>query len=594
MIVDRTTKIRWRRRYRARKRQVEDIGQQAEDQLEQQFFKRLSKLSHVRRFVAAWVLLLVLLAGGLVAQTLALSHYYQHIAPVNGGTYTEGVLGAFTNASPLFATSAVDTSVAQLVFAGLFKFDSDNHLVGDLAEKWTVDDRGLTYTVTLRPNLQWQDGQALTVNDVLFTYATIQNPDARSPLQPSWRGVKLAAPNAQTVTFTLPSPLTAFPYSLVNGIVPKHLLAAIPMTELRSASFNTSNPIGAGPFKWDTIQVKGDKPTERQEEIVLTANAQYHTGPPKLDRFILRSYRTEKKLLDSFKQQELSAMAGLDSLPDTLQGNPNIQEYSIPLTSEVMVFFRTDSPLLADQKIRQALVQAVNVPAVDKKLGYPVVVANSPLLSSQLGYDKTSVQLGYDPAAANKLLDDAGWIRGKDSVRFKDGKPLSFQLFSQSTSEYALVTQELQAAWRAIGVVLRVNLQTPSDLQGTANSHDYDALLYGIAIGSDPDVFAYWDSAQADNHLSTRFNFSNYKSPVADKALEAGRTRLDPGLRTIKYKPFLDTWRTDAPALALYQPRFLYVTQGTVHNFKPRLMNDATNRYANVTNWMVREAKVAR
>lgn len=240
-MIDRTTKLRWRRRVRHSKRQVEDLGVQAEEQLERHFIRRLHRLWEVRRFVLTWLLLLSLMITGVVFQNRRLSGHYQSLQPVPGGSFTEGIIGAFTNANPLYASGAVDASVSKLVFAGLMKYDQSNHLVGDLAEKWTVDDRGLHYTVTLRPNLVWQDGQSLTADDVVFTYQTIQNPDAKSPFLGSWQGIKVDAKNARTVEFTLPNVLASFPYSLTNGIVPKHLLNNIPPTQLRSVRFNTAS-----------------------------------------------------------------------------------------------------------------------------------------------------------------------------------------------------------------------------------------------------------------------------------------------------------------------------------------------------------------
>ena len=88
-MIDRTTKLRFRRMFRRRKHQVEDIGYLAEEQLEKQFFKRLSKLTQVRRFIAAWVLLIVMLTGAVLFQARLLGSYYLVNRPVPGGVYTE-------------------------------------------------------------------------------------------------------------------------------------------------------------------------------------------------------------------------------------------------------------------------------------------------------------------------------------------------------------------------------------------------------------------------------------------------------------------------------------------------------------------------
>jgi hypothetical protein len=88
-------------------------------------------------------------------------------------------------------------------------------------------------------------------------------------------------------------------------------------------------------------------------------------------------------------------------------------------------------------------------------------------------------------------------------------------------------------------------------------------------------------------------NFSEYRSATADKALEAGRNRSDPTLRAIKYRPFLEAWRSDAPALMLYQPRFLYISHDEIHGFDLKVSNTGTDRYANVHNWMIRTEKTS-
>ena len=174
----------------------------------------------------------------------------------------------------------------------------------------------------------------------------------------------------------------------------------------------------------------------------------------------------------------------------------------------------------------------------------------------------------------------------------KANQQLTFNLYAADTSESRYVTSALQQQWRAVGVNVHVILQADSDLQNTVAFHTYDALLYGISIGVDPDVFAYWDSSQADPRSSTWLNLSEYKSPTADEALEAGRTRFDPTLRTIKYQPFLQAWQSDAPALGLYQPRLLYITHGPVAGLDEHAINTATDRFDNVVNWEIRTGKV--
>jgi peptide/nickel transport system substrate-binding protein len=592
-MISRAFKLRFRRRLRMQKLQVEEFGQQAEQHLEKNFFRRLERLADVRRFVVTWIILLVLLGGVVVAQTRGLGGYYQRPEPVPGGTYSEGILGSFTNANPIYASSPVDVTVSRLIFSSLLTYNEENVLAGDLAESWAADKDGTTYTVRLKPNLTWHDGKPLTAADVVFTYQLIQNADAQSPLNPSWRGIQVQATDDRTVTFTLPGQLVAFPHSLTNGIVPKHILGSEQITALRTLRFNSVGAIGSGPFKFSALEVTGGSANDREQRIALEPFEEYHAGKPKLNRFVVYAFRDEQRLIDSFKKQDINAIVGLASVPDELADDGNARVHNLPLTAEVMTFFRTSVDMLSDVNVRRALVRAVDIRTIMKELDFPTQPVKAPLLPGQVGYDNAYRQPAFNPVEAAALLDKAGWTAGENGIRVdKNGRILSFSLHAQDNSEYAKVARLLQQQWRQIGVDVRVILQASADFQTTLAAHSYDALLYGISIGSDPDVLVYWDSQHADVRAESRLNFSEYKSKVADLALQAGRTRPDPAIRAVKYRPFLKAWQQDAPAVGLYQPRFLYLTRGPVYGLSEHAINSEVQRLANVHNWMIREKGV--
>ena len=462
--------------------------------------------------------------------------------------------------------------------------------MGDLAQSWTVDKTGKIYTVTLKKGLTWQDGAPFNSADVVFTYdINYQTPEAQSSLYTSWQGVKVTASGPYTVVFSLPNTLSSFPSALTNGIVPVHLLKKIPAPGLRSADFNTK-PVGTGPFMWKFVEVTGSSSTDRQQRISLEPFDHYWVGKPKLDGFSLLTFSDDQHLINAFKNKQINAMSGLETLPDELAGDNNIQTYTTPLTSEVMSFFNNSHPLLNNVNIRKALVSGIDRKQLIPLLPYTVNLLNGPLLPGQIGYSKSVGQLPYNLKQANQLLDQAGWKRGAGGQRFKDGQPLTFSLSSQDTEIYSRVAKFLQDQWSALGVKVMVHYYSGDDLQSDIiANHDYDILLYGINIGVDPDVFAYWDSSQANVNSQGHLNLSEYKSTVADQALEAGRTRLNPAVRAVKYAAFVKAWSQDAPALALYQPSFLYITRNPVFGYERKADNSPVDRFYNVANWMIRQ-----
>ena len=161
-----------------------------------------------------------------------------------------------------------------------------------------------------------------------------------------------------------------------------------------------------------------------------------------------------------------------------------------------------------------------------------------------------------------------------------------------NNAENKVVSRQLQQAWAELGIKIEVVLQDDQDIQASVDGRSYDVLLSAISLGLDPDAYAFWHSSQADPRSVGRLNFSDYKSDAADKSLENGRSRVDEALRSAKYKPFLQAWKTDNPALALYQPRFLYITRGDLFGYNPKSVNTSTDRLNNVHEWMIRQANV--
>ncbi len=581
----------WRRRFRRRRKAAVELGQQADQGIEKLLLRRFNRLKVVRRFVVLWLLLFAGLFLSGVTQLRSLGPYYQSIQPAPGGIYSEGLVGSFNNANPLYANGAADTAVSRLIFSGLFKYDQQDRLIGDLATSWKLDAKQTTYTVSLKQGVKWQDGQPFTSADAVFTYKTIQNTEAQSPLFSSWQDITVSAAGPYTVIFSLPNPLSSFPYALTNGIIPKHLLATVPPAQLRSANFNTA-PVGTGPFQWRFISVTGGSDTDREQQITLAPNGGYFAGAPNLGGFNILIYRSDDQMISAFEAKQINAMSGLDSVPATLAQDASLQIYHTPLNAIVMAFFNNSSSLLSDSAVRQALTAGVDRSQLPGILGYPPNLARGPLLASQISYTKATSQLSYSPSQARHLLNKAGWKVGAGGQRFKDGHPLTLSLVSENTPDYEAVNRFLQAQWSKLGVKIIAANRSADDLQGNIiPSHGYDILLYGIDIGVDPDVFAYWDSSQASADSQGHSNLSEYKSTAANEALESARTRASLSNRIPKYNSFLRIWRNDAPALALYQPNYLYISRGPVYGFQRKAIDSAADRFYNADQWMIRQRR---
>jgi peptide/nickel transport system substrate-binding protein len=222
----------------------------------------------VRRFVIGWIVIIGLMAVGITLQSQQLDSAYKKALPKQGGAYTEGMVGELTNLNPIFASGDVNHSASRLIFSGLFEYDRSGELQPNLAKDIEIDKSGLKYTVNLRQDVTWHDGDVLDAKDVVYTFKTIQNPATRSPLLESWKDIKIESPDKFVVTFELPNKFAPFINSLTTGIIPEHKLSSLGYEELRTSAFNQA-PIGSGPFKFRNLDASSGK-------LEMINNADYY------------------------------------------------------------------------------------------------------------------------------------------------------------------------------------------------------------------------------------------------------------------------------------------------------------------------------
>ena len=260
-----------------------------------------------------------------------------------------------------------------------------------------------------------------------------------------------------------------------------------------------------------------------------------------------------------------------------------------PVSDGMFAIFNNDQPVLKDPQVRQALVLGTNrqgiISAVSGRghlLGGPLPLVFVP--------GETAAQASFNREAAKAKLESVGWKLVGDK-RQKNGVNLELSVVAPNSSDYKLILDALSEQWKAIGVTVKPQLaDTETIASDYLQPRAYDVLLYELAVGADPDVYAYWHSSQAN---AKGLNFANYRSGLADDALSSARARLDLALRTAKYKTFYEQWVKDTPAIALYQPMLSYVTtQNSMSIEKDKPIIDAAERYQNITRWSVLQKMV--
>ena len=552
--------------------------------------RRIENVRLVMTEIMIWLAAIALLIAGLGIQYSWNSQGSKKDGAKSGGVYVEGVIGNISTLNPLLAASEPEQAVSRLLFSSLYRYDVTGALHTDLAESMTVKDDKV-YTIKLR-NAVWHDGKKLTAEDVVYTINLIKNPQVRSPLRVNWLDISARAIDDSTVEFMLPAVYAGFSHALTFPVIPKHILQSVSPSSMREADFS-SNPVGSGPFAVKRVQTS--ESTSSTDVVRMEPNTKYYGAVSTLSRLELRSYGNESLLVKAVNSGEVSAASGLSlSAADNIKSKQYSTKHWL-LNKGVYLLMNNRSQTLQDARVRRALRYATDTSSIRATVGDNVARLDTPILQSQIA-QKLPAAPDYNLDKAKALLKEAGWTYNQGQWKGKDGRPLAVAVTTSSgRDEYKKIVDALKQQWSKLGVDVQLreidtSSTTTSFVQSVLQPRDYDALLYELELGADPDVFAYWHSSQAS---ASGYNFANYSNRTVDNDLVGGRSRTNSALRAAKYIQFVNQWLNDAPAIGLYQSVGSYVLNNGASIVEPRgSLNTMNDRYADVTTWSTGRASV--
>ena len=552
--------------------------------------RRIENVRLVMTEIMIWLAAIALLIAGLGIQYSWNSQGSKKDGAKSGGVYVEGVIGNISTLNPLLAASEPEQAASRLLFSSLYNYDVTGALHTDLAESMTVKDDKV-YTIKLR-NAVWHDGKNLTAEDVVYTINLIKNPQVRSPLRVNWLDISARAIDDSTVEFMLPAVYAGFSHALTFPVIPKHILQSVSPSSMREADFSSS-PVGSGPFAVKRVQTS--ESTSSTDVVRMEPNTKYYGAVSTLSRLELRAYGNESLLVKAVNSGEVSAASGLSlSAADNIKSKQYSTKHWL-LNKGVYLLMNNRSQTLQDARVRQALRYATDTSSIRATVGDNVARLDTPILQSQIA-QKLPAAPDYNLDKAKALLKEAGWTYNQGQWKGKDGRPLAVAVTTSSgRDEYKKIVDALKQQWSKLGVDVQLreidtSSTTTSFVQSVLQPRDYDALLYELELGADPDVFAYWHSSQAS---ASGYNFANYSNRTVDNDLVGGRSRTNSALRAAKYIQFVNQWLNDAPAIGLYQSVGSYVLNNGASIVEPRgSLNTMNDRYADVTTWSTGKASV--
>lgn len=462
-------------------------------------------------------------------ETVATAHTHHHELRFAG-------IGDVTTLNPMLSSDLNVTWLSQLTMAYLIRYDRANRPIPEIATAVPSKSNGLispdgkTITYRLRHGVTWSDGVALNADDVIFSTRLAMDGKTNIAIRSGWdRIARVDEPDKYTVVFHLRAPYgqsasTFFSTGNANpAVMPEHLLA-------HTKSINTDPynalPIGAGPFTY-VRWARGDR-------VELQANTKYWRGRPKLERVVYRIIPSRDTLLAALQTGEidlwLTASAAYYERASRIPGYRVVRQASYGYGH---LDFNLSHKIVADRAVRKALEFAFDRRTQHDKISHGLGVLQDSVMSPAAPfYDRTLGFTEYDPAKANALLDGAGWKRGADGIRAKNGLRLNLELVSNTGSPDTDQRIELlRDNWRQVGVgLVRKNI-APALLfasyadGGTIFTGKFDAVFLGTSPTAS---LSFADAYSCDANPPAGQNVLHWCDPVAQRAIDRFIATYDP------------------------------------------------------------------
>ncbi|MDE1919410.1 MAG: peptide ABC transporter substrate-binding protein [Patescibacteria group bacterium] len=495
--------------------------------------------------------------------------------PAYGGSLSEGEVGSPQFINPLLAISDADRDLSSLVYAGLMGLSGSGDLVPVLAESYAQSPDGKTYTFTLRKNAVFSDGTPVTADDVVFTVTKAQNAALKSPRYADWSGVNVQALDSHTVRFSLSKPYAPFLGLTTLGILPSRLWKNVSNEEFPFSNLET-NPVGAGPF--NVASVSRDA-SGLIKSVQLVENSRYVLGRPYLDSIRFDFYSRSEDLASA-----LAGGAEESAYDVSMKG-----ALTAPYARVFGVFFNpSEKQVFARAEVRKALSLALDrQDLIETVLGGYATPIMGPVPPGENVKQALIPQSGNPTAAAAAVLQSAGWSYDGSARVWKNAAAKQtldrITIRTSNVPELKSVASAVKADWEKLGVHVDIELYEPGDLsQNVIRPRKYEALLYGMVIGRDQDLYAFWDSQERND---PGLNIALYANKTVDALLESARGSADEPTRKANLQKIEDIVAADYPAAFIYSPDFTYTVPEDLKGVVlPQIITPA-DRFATVATW---------
>lgn len=456
-------------------------------------------------------------------------------------TLTVGTYTTAETLDPATSHTALDQQIMDNVYGTLLQTSKSGKLVPNLATSVKVSSDGLSYVVTLKKGVKFQDGTAFNAKAVKYNWERILNPKTSSPEASNLGPVKNITVNSPTqLTVTFQKPFAPFEDDLTG---PVGMIASPTAVKKEGKKYGT-NPVGAGPFKFQSWVNNG--------AITLAKNPQYFkSGEPHLAKVVFDPITSASTLVSSLDngQVQIADVLGSSQLKQVQASTAHVGNvaglgwFGMNLSLKSAPFNNVHN--------RRAVRDAIDSRVVKKLVFHDTgAIANSQFSPSSWAYN-SSLSGSSSLSKAQQELKKAGNPSG-----------FSFTLQAQNTNKYVTLTQIIQSQLAKVGIKVKVDLLATSNYLTNLNSGNYQADFVNMSGSLDPNTSTYiFDDSSADVVKN------GYNDPQVNTLLNAALATPDRSQRAKDYQQVAQLMSRDVPYVVLNNPAVLMGISNKVHGF---------------------------